>query len=156
MDPSFISTLTLEELQKLGPSIFQTLQTIIAEQNEKLEKYYQLLNSEVIKEITDLNYSIHNSRLIDLFQNLHQALNTDKIIVEIDGRDEKYMSTSLEQLPDLLRVDITECNISTSGTYITIRPPQNVPNDIGWSICSVVINEMTKDYFNHIKPDLFD
>jgi hypothetical protein len=132
MDSSFINTLSDNELIRITPTIFDTLQKIIQKQDNHLKSYQQLAPS--------CGSTIDSSDIIVLLQSSLELSQSGTVIVEKEGMLGQFFYILMPQdILNLLGIPLNQCHsIHLSGQTIVISAPAQRVTD--WDIISIPFN----------------
>lgn len=143
MDSSFINTLPEEQLSRITPAIFDTLQKIIQNLDAKNQSQTKLL--EAYQQLTTQSgHAIRVQDVIFILQGLQVLKATSAVVVEMDGlRGHLFYSVMPQDIPNLLGFPLPQCHISNDEHQIIIDPPG--PAD--WDICIICLNKEVREIF---------
>jgi len=139
MDSTFISTLSDEELTRLTPTIFDTLQNIIQTQEKPLN---------LIKQCSvQAGKAIRAQDVIFYLQFLQTITNTGTVIVEMDGYGGHLFHVVMpNDIPQLLGVPLAQCNIHVlpnDESLLIIDPPAGYD----WEIAIIILTDQIRQIF---------
>lgn len=152
MDSSFLNKLSEEEVTKITPSIFDTLQKIIKEVDTENKDKNVLIDAYKHEGVTiKVGSTIGMGSIIYILQSLQILAGSGGIVVEMDGLcGHIYHVVKPENILNLLQVPLPQCTIrlNTSGDMIFIEPHARY----NWEICMIIlikeVHEIFKDFIN--------
>jgi len=139
MDSTFISTLSDEELTRITPTIFDTLQNIIQTQ----EKPLNLIKQSNVQ----AGKAIGVQDVIFYLQFLQTVTNTGTVIVEMDGLAGHLFHVVMpNDIPQLLGAPLSQCNIYVSPNDKSLLIIDS-PAGYEWEIAIIILTNQIRQIF---------